>query len=256
MLKVLKVIFLVILTAQIGLAQNGKLKTIVIDAGHGGKDPGTHRGSSKEKNIALSIALKLGKKIEEGLPDIKVIQTRKKDVFIDLSERAAIANRNKADLFICIHVNANPHSSKLSGTEIYTLGLHRTEDNLELAKRENEVILMEENYKKTYKGYDPNSPLAHIMMANFQNAFMKQSVALASKTSKKIASVTGLKNRGVKQAGFIVLWQTSMPAIYVETGYITNPTDKKFLDSESGREKMAEAIFQALKAYKEEVEKK
>jgi N-acetylmuramoyl-L-alanine amidase len=253
MLKVLKVLFIAIFATQITLAQTGKLKTIVIDAGHGGKDPGTHRGDSKEKQIALAISLKLADKIQKGMPETKVVLTRKKDVFIELSERAAIANRNKADLFICIHVNANPHSSKLSGTEIYTLGLHRTEDNLELAKRENEVILMEDNYKKSYKGYDPNSPLAHIMMANFQNAFMAQSVTLASRTSKKIASVTGLKNRGVKQAGFVVLWQCSMPSIYVETGYITNATDKKFLDSESGKEKMAEAIFQALKAYNDEV---
>jgi N-acetylmuramoyl-L-alanine amidase len=253
MLKVLKVVFIAIFAAQIAFAQTGKLKTIVIDAGHGGKDPGTHRGSSKEKSIALDISLKLSDKIQKGMPESKVILTRKKDVFIELSERAAIANRNKADLFICIHVNANPHSSKLSGTEIYTLGLHRTEDNLELAKRENEVILMEDNYKKSYKGYDPSSPLAHIMMANFQNAFMAQSVTLASRTSKKIAAITGLKNRGVKQAGFVVLWQCSMPSIYVETGYITNANDKKFLDSEAGKEKMAEAIFQALKAYNDEV---
>lgn len=253
MLKVLKVLYIAIFATQIAIAQTGKLKTIVIDPGHGGKDPGTHRGNSKEKDIALAIALKLANKIQKGMPETKVILTRKKDVFIELSERAAIANRNKADLFICIHVNANPHSSKLSGTEIYTLGLHRTEDNLELAKRENEVILMEENYKKTYKGYDPNSPLAHIMMANFQNAFMAQSVTLASRTSKKIAANTGLKNRGVKQAGFVVLWQCSMPSIYVETGYITNDNDKKFLDSESGKEKMAEAIFQALRAYNDEM---
>jgi N-acetylmuramoyl-L-alanine amidase len=143
----------------------------------------------------------------------------------------------------------------LSGTETYVLGLHKTEDNLELAKRENEVILMEENYKKTYKGYDPNSPLAHIMMSNFQNAFMKQGISLASKVEKQVTK-KGHKSRGVKQAGFIVLWQTSMPAVLVETGYITNTSDRNFLSSENGKEKIAEAIFQALKAYKEEVEKK
>lgn len=231
-----------------------KIKTIVIDAGHGGKDPGTQKGSLKEKTIALNIALKLGAKIEEEMPDVKVIYTRKKDVFIPLNERAAIANRNKADLFICIHVNSNPYSSKLSGSETYVMGLHKTQDNLELAKRENEVILLEENYKKTYKGYDPNSPIAHIMMSNYQSAFMNESLKLASKVEKNIKKV-GHKSRGVKQAGFLVLWQTSMPSLLIETGYITNPSDRQLLESKTGQGKIADAIFNAVKSYKEEVEK-
>ena len=190
----------------------------MIDAGHGGKDPGTGNGDTKEKNVALKVTLKLGKKIEEGMPDVKVIFTRKTDVFIPLHERAAIANRSKADLFICVHVNANPYSSKIKGSETYVMGLHKTEENLELAKRENEVIFLEDNYKKNYKGYDLNSPMAHIMMANYQNAFMKKSLKLATKVEQNMKKV-GHYSRGVKQAGFQVLWQTSMPSIYIETGY-------------------------------------
>lgn len=240
-------------TSQNTFAQK-KLKTIVIDAGHGGKDPGTHRGELIEKKIALSVSLKLGKKIEEELDGVKVIFTRKTDKFIELEERGAIANRNKADLFICIHVNANPYSSKLSGSETYVLGLHKSEENLEIAKRENESILLEENYKKTYKGYDPTSPLSHIMMANYQSAYLKESLMLASKVEKEMKKV-GHRSRGVKQAGFVVLWKTSMPSIYVETGYITNSEDKKLLSTEKGHQKLADAIFNAIKAYKEEIEK-
>ncbi|CAH0995934.1 N-acetylmuramoyl-L-alanine amidase AmiC [Emticicia aquatica] len=253
MLKILKVLFIFIITQGIVTAQSGKIRTIVIDAGHGGKDPGTHNSKLREKDIALSVTLKLGKKIQEKLPGVKVIYTRKTDVFIPLHERAAIANRNKADLFICIHVNANPYSSKLSGSETYVMGLHKTEENLELAMRENEVILMEDNYKKNYKGYDLSSPMANIMLANYQNAFMKESVKLASMVEKQISKV-GHKSRGVKQAGFQVLWQTAMPGIYVETGYLTNATDKKILGTDSGQDKLADAIFKAVKVYKEEKE--
>ncbi len=253
MLKILKVLLIIIITIDFADAQSGKIKTIVIDAGHGGKDPGTHHSKLQEKDIALSVTLKLGKKIQEQLPDVKVIFTRKTDIFIPLHERAAIANKNKADLFICIHVNANPHSSALSGSETYVMGLHKTEENLELSMRENEVILMEDNYKKNYKGYDLNSPMANIMLANYQNAFMKESVKLASMVEKQFPKV-GHRSRGVKQAGFQVLWQTAMPSIYVETGYLTNEKDKKILGTVSGQDKLAEAIFKAVKAYKEEKE--
>ncbi|AFK02089.1 cell wall hydrolase/autolysin [Emticicia oligotrophica DSM 17448] len=254
MLKNLKVLLILIFSLEIVHAQSGKIRTIVIDAGHGGKDPGTQHSKLREKDIALSVTLKLGKKIQEKLPDVKVIYTRKSDVFLPLHERAAIANRNKADLFICIHVNANPHSSKLSGSETYVMGLHKTEDNLALAMRENEVILMEDNYKKNYKGYDLSSPMANIMLANYQNAFMKESVKLASMVEKQM-SKSGHRSRGVKQAGFQVLWQTAMPGIYVETGYLTNSTDKRILGSTDGQEKLAEAIFKAVKAYKESKER-
>ena len=171
-----------------------------------------------------------------------------------MGERAAIANKNKADLFICIHVNANPVSSKISGSETFVLGLHKSEDNLEVEKRENSVTLLEEHDKKSYKNFDPNSPLAHILMANYQAAFMQTSLKLASKVEKNMAKI-GHRSRGVKQAGFQVLWQTSMPGIYIETGYLTNEKDEELLTSESGQKKIAEAIFKALKVYKEEIEK-
>jgi N-acetylmuramoyl-L-alanine amidase len=254
MLKILKVLLFTFITLDIAHAQSGKIRTIVIDAGHGGKDPGTHHSKLQEKDIALSVTLKLGKKLQEQFPNVKVIYTRKTDVFIPLHERAAIANRNKADLFICIHVNANPYSSKLSGSETYVMGLHKSQENLELAMRENEVILMEENYKKNYKGYDLNSPMANIMLANYQSAFMKESLKLASMVEKQFPKI-GHKSRGVKQAGFQLLWQTAMPSIYVETGYLTNIADKKILGTSTGQDKLAEAIFKALKAYKEEKEK-
>ena len=254
MLKILKVLLFILITLDIAHAQSGKIRTIVIDAGHGGKDPGTHHSKLQEKDIALSVTLKLGKKLQEQLPNVKVIYTRKTDVFIPLHERAAIANRNKADLFICIHVNANPYSSKLSGSETYVMGLHKSQENLELAMRENEVILMEDNYKKNYKGYDLNSPMANIMLANYQNAFMKESLRLASMVEKQFPKV-GHKSRGVKQAGFQLLWQTAMPSIYVETGYLTNAADKKILGTSTGQDKLADAIFKAVKAYKEEKEK-
>ena len=253
MLKFLKVLFILTFALSSGFAQRTKIQTIVLDAGHGGKDPGTSFGKLKEKNIALSITLKVGKLLEEEL-GIKVVYTRKKDVFIPLHERGNIANKHKADLFICIHVNANPYSSKIYGSETYTMGLHKTEENLELAKRENAVILLEDNYKKNYDGFDPNSPLAHIKMANYQNAFMRQSLSLASKIEKQFQK-SGRKSRGVKQAGFQVLWETTMPGIYIETGYLTNSTDRKILGSEDGHDKIAEAIVKAIKVYKEESEK-
>ncbi|MCP9756160.1 N-acetylmuramoyl-L-alanine amidase [Lacihabitans sp. CCS-44] len=228
------------------------LKTVVLDAGHGGKDPGT--GNGKEKKYALDITLKLGEKIEENFSNVKVIYTRDKDVFVPLHERAAIANKSKADLFISIHCNANPHSKSLRGTETYVMGLHKTQENLDLAKNENNVILYEENYKKSYKGYNPASPLAHIMLANYQNAFMNQSLEFAAKVEKNMGKV-GHKSRGVKQAGFIVIWETTMPSVLVETGYLTNSEDSNLLASTSGREKVALAIFRAFEEYKNQIEK-
>lgn len=226
------------------------VRKVVIDAGHGGKDPGTGKG--KEKRYALDIALKLGKRIQEENKDVKVIYTRDRDIFIPLHERAKIANRNEADLFISIHCNAF-HKTSVSGTETYTMGLHKTQANLELAKRENNVILLEDNYKKSYKGFDPNSPLAHIMLANYQSAYMEQSLSFASKVESKMVK-QGNKSRGVKQAGFIVIWETTMPSVLIETGYLTNSHDRAVLDSESGRSKISKAIHEAFNEYKQEVE--
>ncbi|MCR9064192.1 MAG: N-acetylmuramoyl-L-alanine amidase [Cytophagales bacterium] len=227
-----------------------EVKKIVIDAGHGGKDPGTAGG--KEKRYALDIALRLGEKIEKQLKGVEVVYTRKSDVFIPLNERAAIANREKADLFISIHCNAFK-SSHASGTETYVMGLHKTEANLDLAKRENNVILMEDNYSKSYKGFNPNSPLAHIMLANYQSAFMNQSMDFASRVENQFVR-HGNKSRGVKQAGFLVIWETTMPSVLIETGYLSNPEDARKLGSEQGRDNIAEAIYKAFYSYKSDIE--
>ncbi|MGR3811864.1 N-acetylmuramoyl-L-alanine amidase family protein [Jiulongibacter sp. NS-SX5] len=227
-----------------------QVKKVVIDAGHGGKDPGT--GGGKEKRYALDIALKLGDKIKKEMKDVEVIYTRNSDVFIPLNERAAIANRNKADLFISIHCNAHT-TPNASGTETYIMGLHKTEANLNLAKRENNVILMEDNYQKSYKGFNPNSPLAHIMLANYQSAFMNQSMDFASRVESQFRH-QGYKSRGVKQAGFLVIWETTMPSVLIETGYLSNPSDARVLASETGRTRKAEAIYQAFRSYKNDVE--
>lgn len=230
-----------------------RVNSLVIDAGHGGKDPGARSKYGIEKEFALDMALRLGKKIKKDYPDVKVIFTRDNDTFIPLHERAAIANRNKASLFISIHCNANPHSSKLRGTESYVMGLHKSNDNLELAKRENNVVLLEENYKKTYKGFDPNSPLAHIMLANYQSSFRQQSLHIASLIEQKIKK-TGYPSRGVKQAGFLVIWETTMPSVLFEAGYLTNDQDGAYLATSRGREEISQSLFEAFRVYKNEME--
>ncbi len=225
------------------------LKTIVIDAGHGGKDPGT--GHGKEKHIALNIALRLGKLVKQKMPETKVIYTRTSDVFVPLNERSEIANRNKADLFISIHCNASPSASGAYGTETYVMGLHKTQANLELAKKENSVVLLEDDYQKTYKGFDPSSALAHIMLANYQSAFMNQSLEFAAIVEEKMKTVANRRSRGVKQAGFLVIWQTTMPSVLIETGFLTNPNELKQLSTETGRQDIALAIYDALETYKQ-----
>lgn len=231
-----------------------RIRTVCLDAGHGGKDPGCIGATGiHESKIALRVILELGKKLEAEYPNLKVIYTRKKDVFIDLHERSAIANRNKADLFISVHCNSHP-SSKFFGTETYTMGLHKTEGNLDVAKRENSVILQETDYKRKYKGFDPNSPLAHIMMANFQNAFMANSIKFAQKVERQFKKTSDRKSYGVKQAGFLVLWETAMPSVLVEAGFLTNRDEEKYLNTENGQEEVAEAIAKAFRQYKEEIE--
>lgn len=230
-----------------------RVRTVVLDAGHGGKDPGCHGASNDESKIALKIVLELGERIKDEYPEVRVIYTRTKNVFVDLHERSAIANRNKADLFISVHCNAH-HSSKLAGTETYTMGLHKTSSNLDVAKRENSVILQEANYEKNYNGFNPNSPLGHIMMANYQNAFMMNSIKLAQKIEKQFKLKTERHSYGVKQAGFLVLWETAMPSVLVEAGFLTNKNEEQYLASQSGQNDVAEAIFRAFKSYKEEIE--
>lgn len=231
-----------------------RVRTVVIDAGHGGKDPGTHGRYVNEKSTNLKLALQLGRKIKAKNPAVRVIYTRASDVFVDLYERGAIANRNRADLFISIHCNASPSSSQVHGTETFTLGLHRTQSNLDVARRENAVILQEKNYQQTYKGFNPNSPLATIMLANYQNAFMASSVNFAEKIERCFRRDAERKSNGVKQAGFIVLWKTTMPSVLVEAGYLTNPAEELYLKSEKGQDEITDAIHKALLQYKEEIE--
>jgi N-acetylmuramoyl-L-alanine amidase len=231
-----------------------QIKTIVIDAGHGGHDSGCLGSSSQEKHIALAVSLKLGEMIEKYFPEIKVIYTRKTDVFIELHERAAIANRNKADLFICIHCNSGP--SAAFGAETYVMGLHKTTDNLSVAKRENSSILLEKNYKTNYDGFDPNSPEANIIFSLYQNTFMNQSLLFASYLQKQFEQNSGRFNRGVKQAGFLVLFRTTMPSVLIELGFLTNRTDEKFLASAKGQESMAQSILLSFQSYKADNERK
>ncbi|UKJ05969.1 N-acetylmuramoyl-L-alanine amidase family protein [Solitalea lacus] len=232
---------------------NYKFKTVVIDAGHGGKDIGANRGWAVEKNISLSIALKLGDQIREAFPDVKVVFTRKDDTFVELDERASIANKNKADLFISIHCNSN-NSSSPYGTETYVLGLHRTKDNLEVAKRENSVILLEDNYKKKYEGFDPNSPESYIIFSLYQNKNLDKSLSIAAKIEDEFSENDNRYSRGVKQAGFVVLVRTNMPSILVETGFVSNREEGKYLASTDGQEEVASSIFRAFKSYKKELE--
>jgi N-acetylmuramoyl-L-alanine amidase len=229
------------------------INTIVIDAGHGGQDPGCQYFGSKEKDITLKIALELGKKLEAALPDVKIIYTRKTDKFIGLFDRAAIANRNNADLFISIHCNSNP-KSEISGSETYVMGLHKATSNLDVAKRENDVITLEENYIERYEGFDPNSPESHIYFSMFQNAYIEQSIKLASIIENHLPKNSSLNSRGVKQAGFLVLWQTKMPSVLVEVGFLSNRKDHEFLSSTEGIQSIAKNITNAILEYKRTLE--
>jgi N-acetylmuramoyl-L-alanine amidase len=232
------------------------IKTIVIDAGHGGKDTGCNQGTdAEEKKIALKVALAVGEKIEAAYPKIRVIYTRKKDVFVDLHERSAIANRNKADLFISIHCNANPNK-KAFGSETYAMGMHKTEHNLAVAKRENAAILNESSEtRKYYKGFDPNSPLAYIMLKNHQNAYINTSLNFAQKVQKQFKETAGRTSRGVHQAGFLVLWETAMPSVLIEIGFLTNEKEEKYLKSEEGQNDISKSIFLAFSQFKKEIER-
>jgi N-acetylmuramoyl-L-alanine amidase len=229
--------------------------TLVIDAGHGGEDPGCHGDRFKEKEVALAIALKFGKLVEKNCRDVEVVYTRKTDVFLELNERAAIANNNRADLFVCIHCNASPNR-KVFGSETYVMGLHKSKGNLDVAKRENAAILLEENYQKNYDNFDPNSDEANIIFTMYQNAFLEQSLDLASKIQYYYNEKACRINKGVKQAGFLVLWKTSMPSLLTETGFLTNPEEEKFLGSEKGQDHMALSLFLAFRKYKDEVMQK
>ncbi|WP_232058363.1 N-acetylmuramoyl-L-alanine amidase family protein [Nibribacter ruber] len=228
------------------------VRTVVIDAGHGGKDVGCNGKSAYEKHVALAVALQLGKQIEQNNPDVKVIYTRKDDTFVELIDRAGIANKNHADLFISIHCNSGP--SAAYGTETYTMGLHTSNGNLAVAKRENSVILQEDNYKENYGGFNPNSPQSHILFSLYQSAYIDNSLRFAQKVEKQFKSKLGRSSRGVKQAGFLVLWKSAMPSALIEIGFLTNPTEEKFLNDKSNQSYMASGIYRAFKEYKQELE--
>lgn len=229
------------------------LRTVVIDAGHGGHDPGAVSGGVREKDIVLDLAKRLGKKINSAYPEVKVIYTRDKDVFIPLFQRASIANRNKADLFISLHANY-VSSPSANGTETFTLGLHRSQENLEVAKKENSVILLEEDYTANYEGFDPREAESYIMFENLQSEYQGQSIDFAAHIQKYFGQNLNLTDRGVKQAGFLVLRQASMPSVLVEVGFISNPNERKFLVSDAGKEKITESIFQAFSTYKRTID--
>ena len=230
-----------------------KVDTIVIDAGHGGKDPGTHGVSAKEKEITLKIALKVGKYIEQNVPGVKVIYTRKDDRYIALDERADIANRAKADLFISIHANALGRQ-EVYGTETYIMGLHKSEGNMDVAKRENAVILLDEKYEERYEGFDPNSVESYILFSLTQSAYQESSLVFADKIESQFKHRVGRRSLGVKQAGFWVLWRTAMPSVLIEVGFLTNNKEEVFLGSDNGQDLIASGIYRAFKEYKSHVE--
>lgn len=224
--------------------------TLVIDAGHGGKDPGAVSKGTKEKNINLAVALELGRLVEKNCPGVKVVYTRKTDVFVELDERANIANRAKADLFISIHTNATAAKVGPQGTETYTLGMHRAAENLAVAKRENSVITLENNYEQKYEGFDPRSSESYIIFELMQDKNMESSVQFAGLIQKQFRNYAGRVDKGVHQAGFLVLRATSMPSVLVELGYINNPSDESYLATEAGINAMAKSIYKAFAAYK------
>ncbi|WP_455497337.1 N-acetylmuramoyl-L-alanine amidase family protein [Coprobacter sp.] len=234
---------------------SGKKFVVVIDAGHGGKDPGAIGKTIREKNINLGIALKLGALIKENNPDVKVVYTRDRDIFVELQQRANIANRAKADLFISIHTNASTNRSAY-GTETYTLGLARTEENLRVAKRENSVILLEDDFSKRYEGFDPNSTESYIMFEFLQDKHLEQSINFASSIQKQFRRSALRTDRGVRQAGFLVLRSTGMPSVLVEVGYISNREEEAFLGSQKGQQQMAVSIYNAFCDYKSDCDRK
>ncbi len=235
--------------AVMGMAANKKF-TLVIDPGHGGHDAGAIGAITKEKTINLNVALEFGRLVERNCPDVRVIYTRKTDVFIPLHTRADIANRNKADLFISIHTNALPRKRISRGLETYTLGMHRAADNLDVAKRENAVILIEKDYKQRYQGFDPNSSESYIMFEFVQDHNMAQSVQLAKFVQQRTCAAAGRVNKGVKQAGFLVLRETTMPSCLIELGFISTPDEERYLHSSNGVAQLGQGIYRAFLDYK------
>ncbi|MBR6847769.1 MAG: N-acetylmuramoyl-L-alanine amidase [Bacteroidales bacterium] len=233
-------------------AQRGeKITTVVIDPGHGGKDTGALGAISKEKDLNLTVALLAGDYIKKNLPDVNVIYTRERDVFVGLNERAMIANRNNADVFISIHCNStDSKSASVMGAETFVLGEHKNAANLQVAKNENSAILYEEDASEQYGDFDLNSPEAYIALSLFQQEYLNQSLQLAANVQEQFSKRVGRKDRGVQQAGFLVLWKTAMPSILIELGFISNAAEERFLASESGQIYMASAIYRAFRDFK------
>ena len=230
--------------------------TLVIDAGHGGHDVGALGAISKEKDINLSVALRFGEYVERNMPDVRVIYTRKTDVFIPLKQRATIANRANADLFISVHTNALPAGKIARGFETYTLGMHRAKDNLDVAMRENSVISMEKGYQQTYQGFDPNSSESYIIFEFIQGKNMERSVELARMIQRKVCNDANRPDKGVHQAGFLVLRETSMPSCLIELGFITTPDEETLLNTDGRVDDIARAIYEAFAQYKNKYDKR
>ncbi|MDU8887012.1 N-acetylmuramoyl-L-alanine amidase [Yeosuana sp. MJ-SS3] len=254
--KLVHFVFIIILLTFLPISVFGNNNerekfVVVLDAGHGGHDPGNLGNGYKEKDIALNIVLEIGKELEKD-PNIEVVYTRKKDVFVDLFVRGKIANEANADLFVSIHCNS--HNSPAHGTETFVLGIHRNQTNFDVAKKENSVILLENDYEKNYGGFDPNSPEAVISILLGQEEYLDQSIMLASKIQDNFTNGLKRKNRGVKQAGFIVLHQTVMPSVLIETGFLTYKSEGAYLNSNKGQKDMANSIKDAILDYKKELD--
>jgi N-acetylmuramoyl-L-alanine amidase len=236
--------------------KNNTIRTIVIDPGHGGKDSGTmgtKRYTQYEKHIALDISLKLGNYIKEAFPDIEIIYTRKTDVFLELWERTELANEKNADLFISVHcdgfTNPNP-----SGASVFVMGMSKLKANMDVAMRENSVMYLEDNFKEKYDGFDPKSPESYIVFSLMQNTFLDQSISIAEKIEDEFANRAKRKSRGLKQAPFYVISRVNMPSILIEAGFLTNPKEEDFLNTELGKDHIASAIFRGFRSYKESVD--
>ncbi len=231
------------------------IRTVVIDAGHGGRDSGAVGKKAKEKDIALAVALKVGHYIEENMPEIKVVYTRTEDVFPELWKRAEIANEAEADLFISIHVNASPKSS-IQGTMTLVLGQHRAGENFDVAVRENSVILLEEDYETTYEGFDPKSTESYIMFNLMQKTYFRQSIELGDFIQDQFRERARRYDLGVREQGLLVLAQTAMPGVLVEIGFLSNPEEEKYLMTAYGQDIIASAIYRGFREYKEEIERR
>ena len=253
--KISLILAVLCMLAMSSLAANSRF-TLVIDAGHGGHDAGALGAISKEKNINLAVALRFGKYVEQNMPDVRVVYTRKTDVFIPLHERANIANRANADLFISVHTNALPAGKIARGFETYTLGMHRAKDNLDVAMRENSVISMEKGYQQTYQGFDPKSSESYIIFEFIQGKNMERSVELARMIQRSVCDGANRPDKGVHQAGFLVLRETSMPSCLIELGFITTPDEENLLNNDGRVDDIAKGIYEAFAKYKNKYDKR